>query len=33
MILASHGYLVITLDFMDGTATVASDKDGKEVNF
>jgi len=33
MILASHGYLVISLDFMDGTALNATDKNGKEVLF
>jgi len=26
MMLASHGYLVISLDFMDGTALIATDK-------
>jgi len=33
MILASHGYLVITLDFMDGSALYATDKDGKDIPF
>ena len=33
MILASHGYLVISLDFMDKSATVASDKDGNDIKF
>lgn len=33
MILAAHGYLVIAIDFMDGTAICATDKDGTEVPF
>lgn len=33
MILASHGYLAISLDFMDETAMQATDKDGKAVLF
>lgn len=33
MILAAHGYLVISLDFMDGTATVSNDKDGNKIPF
>lgn len=33
MILAAHGYLAISLDFMDGTATQSTDKDGNEIHF
>lgn len=33
MILAAHGYLVISLDFMDGSATVSNDKDGNKISF
>ena len=33
MILASHGYLVISLDFMDGTAMTSTDKDGNQILF
>lgn len=33
MILASHGYLAISLDFMDKTAAYATDKDGNLIPF
>ena len=33
MIFASPGYLAISLDFMDETATTATDRDGKPIIF
>jgi hypothetical protein len=32
MQLASHGYLVVALDFTDGSAICATDKDGNNVD-
>lgn len=31
--MASHGYLVISLDFFDTTASTSTDKDGNPVHF
>ena len=33
MILAAHGYLVISLDYMDGTALQSTDKNGDDIHF
>lgn len=31
MMIASHGFMVVSLDFMDGTAPHCTDKNGKDI--